>query len=236
MDTKKDCTLTGHIKLVARGISDNGQRFCKLRVNGDLGVRTIVVRETRLEDHRDQLEAIGANLVSRRAFAELENRIQANGSTRPTFHVVTRIEIRDDAMALPGGAYPETDKCEVALTDVPLEIQRKYMTRGTLNGWRGLARLARKNSRMMLAFSLQFVGPLSDVVSVEHVGVQLVEKDGGSGKSAIGVAASSAWGWDPDPVQADRNGFGQSWNSTVNNLERVFSGYNQTTLFLNETG
>jgi len=148
MDTKKDCTLTGHIKLVARGISDNGQRFCKLRVNGDLGVRTIVVRETRLEDHRDQLEAIGANLVSRRAFTELENRIQANGSTRPTFHVVTRIEIRDDAMALPGGAYPETDKFEVALTDVPAEIQRKYMTRGTLKKWQDLARLARGNSRM----------------------------------------------------------------------------------------
>jgi len=68
------------------------------------------------------------------------------------------------------------------------------------------------------------------------VGVQLCRGKGGAGKSAIGVAASSAWGWDPDPVQADRNGFGQSWNSTVNNLERVFSGYNQTTLFLNETG
>jgi hypothetical protein len=37
---------------------------------------------------------------------------------------------------------------------------------------------ARKNSRMMLAFSLHFVGPLSDVVSVEHVGVQLVEEKG----------------------------------------------------------
>jgi uncharacterized protein (DUF927 family) len=235
MDTKKECKRTCHIKLVARGISDNGQRFCKLRVKGDLGIRTIVVRETHLEGHRDQLEAIGAHLISRRAFTELESRIEANGSTRPTFHVVTRIEIRDDAMALPGGAYPETDKFEVALTDVPLEIQRKYMTRGTLKKWQDLARLARGNSRMMLAFSLLFVGPLSDVASVEHVGVQLVEEKGGSGKSAIGVAASSAWGWDPDPVQADRNGFGQTWNSTVNNLERVFSGYNQTILFLNET-
>ena len=116
-----------------------------------------------------------------------------------------------------------------------LEIQRKYMTRGTLKRWQDLARLARGNSRMMLAFSLPFVGPLSDVASVEHVGVQLVEEEGGSGKSAIGVAASSAWGWDPDPVQADRNGFGQSWNSTVNNLELWAAGYNQTLLFLNET-
>jgi putative DNA primase/helicase len=235
MDTQKKCKFTCHIKLVARGISDNRHRFCKLRVKGDLGIRTIVVRENHLQDHRDQLEAIGANLVSKRAFTELEIRIQANGLTEPTFNVVTRIEIRGDAMALPGGAYPETDKFEVALTDVPLEIQRKYMTRGTLNGWRNLARLARGNSRMMLAFSLHFVGPLSDVASVEHVGVQLVEEEGGSGKSTIGVAASSAWGWDPDPVQADRNGFGQTWNSTVNNLERVFSGYNQTILFLNET-
>jgi putative DNA primase/helicase len=165
----------------------------------------------------------------------LVHRIEANGLTKPTFHVVTRIEVRDDAMALPGGAYPKTDKFEVALIDVPLDIQRKYRTRGTLKSWRDLARLASRNSRMMLAFSLPFVGPMSDVASVEHVGVQLVEEEGGSGKSAIGVAASSAWGWDPDPVQADRNGFGSSWNSTVNNLERVFSGYNQTLLFLNET-
>ena len=235
MKSENNCKLTGHITLIGRGISDNKQRFCKLRVKGDLGIRTIVVRENRLEDHRDQLEAIGANLVSKSAFSELEKRIQANGFTRPTFHVVTRIEIRDDAMALPRGAYPKTDKFEVALTDVPLEIQRKYMTRGTLKGWRDLARLARGNSRMMLAFSLPFVGPLSDVASVEHVGIQLFEEEGGSGKSAIGVAASSAWGSDPDPVQADRNGFGQSWNSTVNNLERVFAGYNQTVAFLNET-
>ena len=85
MNTQKDCKLTGHIKLLARGISDNGQRFCKLRVKGDLGVRTIVVRETHLEDHRDQLEAIGAHLISRRAFTELESRIEANGSNETNF-------------------------------------------------------------------------------------------------------------------------------------------------------
>ena len=41
---------------------------------------------------------------------------------------------------------------------------------------------ARKNSRMMLAFSLHFVGPLSDVVSVEHVGVQPCRGKGGVGE------------------------------------------------------
>ena len=41
-------------------------------------------------------------------------------------------------MALPGGAYPKTNKFAVALTDVPAEIQRKYMTRGTVKGPRTL--------------------------------------------------------------------------------------------------
>ena len=234
MESQKDCKYTAHIKLLARGVSDNGQRFCKLRVKGDLGTRTIIVHENDLEGHRDQLEAVGANLVSKHAFTELEHRLQVHGLTKPRFQVVTRIEIRDAAMALPAGAYPKTDKFEVVLTDVPPEIQRKYMTNGTRRGWQELCRLGRGNSRMILTFSLAFVGPLSAVVSVEHVGIQLVG-EGGTGKSAIGVAASSAWGWDPDPVQADHNGFGQTWNSTVNNLERVFAGYNQTLLFLNET-
>ncbi|MGA2843351.1 MAG: DUF927 domain-containing protein [Steroidobacteraceae bacterium] len=235
MDSQKDHKFTSHIKIVARGISDTCQRFCKLRVKGDMGVKTIVVRENHLGDYRDQLEAIGANLVSRKAFNELEDRIQAQGLKTPTLKVATRIEIRDDAMALPGGPYPKTDKFEVALTDVPLEIQQKYSTKGTLEDWKqGLAKLGRHNTRIKLAFALPFVGPLSAIMSVEHVGIQLVG-EGGSGKSAIGVAASSVWGWDPNPVQADRNGFGQSWNSTVNNLERVFAGYNQTFLFANET-
>jgi len=45
----------------------------------------------------------------------------------------------------------------------------------------------------------------------------------------------SAWGWDPDPNVADRNGFGQNWNSTINALEQTLCGYNQTFLFLNES-
>ncbi len=236
MDSQKDHKFTSHIKIVARGISDTRQRFCKLRVKGDMGVKTIVVRENHLGDYRDQLEAIGANLVSRKAFNELEDRIQDYGLTKPTLKVATRIEIRDEAMALPGGPYPETDGFEVALTDVPLDIQRKYVTSGTIKAWKkDFGKLGRRNSRVILAFALPFVGPLSAVASIEHVGIQLVGKGGGSGKSAIGVAASSVWGWDPYHSQADRNGFGQTWNSTVNNLERWSAGYNQTFLFLNET-
>ena len=227
--------LTAHIKLVARGKSDNGQRFCKFKVKGDMGVKTLVVRENRLADYRDDLEAIGANVVSKAAFRELERRVQAFGLTKPTLDVVTRIEIRDGGMALPGGSYPKTNSFEVALTDVPKYIEEKYTTAGPLRAWKKeFGKVGRQNSRMILAFALPFIGPMSAVLPIEHVGIQLLG-EGGSGISAVSIAASSIWGWDPDPVQADRNGFGQSWNSTAKNLERWAAGYNQTFLLLNET-
>jgi uncharacterized protein (DUF927 family) len=138
-------------------------------------------------------------------------------------------------MALPGGPYPPTRSFEVALTDVPADLQAKFMVAGNLKGWRKLARLGQGNTRLICAFSLGFVGPLSAVLGVEHVALQLVG-EGGEGKSGIGVVSSSTWGWDPNPVVADRNGFGQNWNSTVNALERTLSAYNQTMLFLNEAG
>jgi hypothetical protein len=227
--------LTHHISIVARGNSDNGQRFCKLRVKGEMGVKTIVVRETNLQKHRDELEAIGANLVSRKAFSELEDRIQANGLTPPTFPVATRIEIREEGMALPGGPFPRTNKFAVVLTEVPREIQNKYQRAGSVKRWKkALSKVARGNSRVKLAFALPFVGPLSAVAPIEHVGVQLVGAPG-SGKSSLGTASTSVWGWDPDPVQADKTGFGKSWHTTVNNLDDWLPGYNQTYAFLNET-
>ena len=151
----------------------------------------------------------------------------------PTLKIATRIEIRRYAMALPGGPYPKTKSFEVALTDVPRDIQAKYLVSGDLDGWRALAEYGQGNSRMIFAFCLAFVGPLSAVTTVEHVGMQFVGS-GGEGKSGIGVVASSAWGWDPDPNVADRNGFGQNWNSTINAVEPTLCGYNQTFLFLNE--
>ena len=226
--------FTGHIELCGRGVSDNGQRFCKLRIHGDRGVKTLLVRETHLEDYKEELEAKGANLVAPEALRELIRRIQENGLKEPTLKIATRIEIRRYAMALPGGPYPKTKSFEVALTDVPRDIQAKYLVSGDLDGWRALAKYGRGNSRMIFAFSLAFVGPLSAVTTVEHVGMQFVSP-GGEGKSGIGVVASSAWGWDPDPNVADRNGFGQNWNSTINALEPTLCGYNQTFLFLNES-
>jgi len=205
----------GHIELCGRGVSDNGQRFCKLRIHGDRGIKTLLVRETHLEDYKEELEAKGANLVAPEALRELIRRIQDNGLKKPTLKIATRIEIRRYAMALPGGPYPKTKSFEVALTDVPRDIQAKYLVSGDLAGWRALAKYGRGNSRMIFAFSLAFVGPLSAATTIEHVGMQFVSP-GGEGKSGIGVVASSAWGWDPDPNVADRNGFGQNWNTTIN--------------------
>jgi hypothetical protein len=124
--------FTGHIELCERGFSDNDQRFCKLRIHGDRDVKTLLVRETHIQDYRDELEAKGANLVAPEASRELIRRIQDNGLNEPTLKIATRIEIRRYAMALPGGPYPKTKSFEVALTDVPPDIQAKYLVSGDL--------------------------------------------------------------------------------------------------------
>jgi len=137
------------------------------------------------------------------------------------------------AFFLPGCTIGEAEALPY-YDDLPDDIRAKYRTAGSLEDWQELCRLAKRNSRMILALALQFVGPLGGLMPIEFVGVQLVGV-GGTAKTAIGVAASSVWGWDPVATTADRVGFGSTWNSTVNNLERVFAGYNQTALFLDET-
>ncbi len=85
----------------------------------------------------------------------------------------------------------------------------------------------------MTCAALAFVGPMSVVVPLEHVGIQLVGQPQ-SGKTSILKVISSIWGW--SSTQTHDLGFGISWNTTRNALERTFGAYNQTLAPLDETG
>jgi putative DNA primase/helicase len=104
---------------------------------------------------------------------------------------------------------------------------------GTLEGWRRLERLAVGNSRLILALGVAFVGPLRLITPIEPVAFQLTGL-GGTGKTTIGAVASSVWGQRllggaPHPLCG-----GDSWNNTLNNLERVLATRDHTFSFLNE--
>ena len=130
---------------------------------------------------------------------------------------------------------PLRDGVEICLNDIPVETRSKYKCAGTPKGWQELAKYAIGNTRMMFAFALNFVGPVSVIWPRQSVAFQFTGPRG-SGKSAIAAVSTSTWGWNPDPTLGYKYGFGSNWNLTDNKLEIICKGYNHAMLFLDETG
>jgi putative DNA primase/helicase len=106
----------------------------------------------------------------------------------------------------------------------------RYGESGTLADWiKQVAAPAAGNSRLVLALSTAFAGPLADLLNDEGGGVHLV---GGSslGKSTALVVAGSVWGG------GGRGGFTQTWRATGNALEAIARAHSGTLLALDELG
>jgi putative DNA primase/helicase len=106
----------------------------------------------------------------------------------------------------------------------------RYATSGTLDDW--CARVAARasgNSRVLLALSVAFAGPVADLLEDEPGGVHLVGASS-TGKSTALLVAGSVWGG------GGRNGFAQTWRATGNGLEGVAKAHSGTVLPLDELG
>lgn len=106
----------------------------------------------------------------------------------------------------------------------------RYSENGTLGDWvKHVAAPAAGNSRLVMALSTAFAGPLADLLNDEGGGVHLV---GGSslGKSTALVVAGSVWGG------GGRGGFTQTWRATGNALEAIARAHSGTLLALDELG
>lgn len=106
----------------------------------------------------------------------------------------------------------------------------RYATSGTLDDW--CARVAARasgNSRVLLALSVAFAGPVADLLEDEPGGVHLVGASS-TGKSTALLVAGSVWGG------SGRNGFAQTWRATGNGLEGVAKAHSGTVLPLDELG
>lgn len=134
------------------------------------------------------------------------------------------------AFVLPGdvhGALPG----ERVVLDLPERPPPIYRDRGTLNEWRGqVAARCTGNSRLILAVSLAFAGPLLTPLNEEGGGVQL---RGASrlGKSTALKVAASVWG-PPDGSDS----FKRSWRATGNGIEGLAAQHNDGLLPLDELG
>jgi putative DNA primase/helicase len=153
---------------------------------------------------------------------------QVKTSARTT--VVNRCGWHDTAGGL---VYVQSDQTigDTGGDDVVLQadspIGGAFADRGTVAEWRdNVAAVARDNSRLILAISTAFAGPLLDVAGQDGCGVNL------EGASKIGKTTAMLMGvsvWGPRKHML-------TWRATSNGLEGIAAAHNDCTLFLDELG
>jgi putative DNA primase/helicase len=133
----------------------------------------------------------------------------------------------DHNFVLPNATIgPEGAK--TVLFQSPFEADHHLNVCGTVDDWRkNVGLYCSGNSRLILAASCAFAGPLLSVVGGECGGVHFVGATS-TGKSTALLVGGSVLGG------GGRNGFVESWRTTGNGLEAIAANHNDLTLFLDE--
>jgi putative DNA primase/helicase len=109
-----------------------------------------------------------------------------------------------------------------------VSVEHAFRQSGTLESWRqNVARYASGNSRLILAISAAFAGPLIGPCSAEGGGIHF-KGPSSIGKSTALHVAGSVWGG------GDTNGYVRAWRATANGLEGVATLHSDTLLCLDE--
>jgi putative DNA primase/helicase len=140
---------------------------------------------------------------------------------------VPRVGWHKDSFVLPGATIgPEG--AEPIIFQTPFEAEHGLSVSGTVDDWRNhIGRFCSGNSRLILAVSCGFAGPLLSLMGGESGGVHFVGATSTGKSTALMVGGSVLGG-------GGRNGFVQSWRATANGLEAIAELHNDLTLFLDE--
>lgn len=104
----------------------------------------------------------------------------------------------------------------------------RYAQAGTLEEWREkIGRHCRGNSRLILAVSSAFAGPLLKLLNMEGGGIHFTGTTSSGKSTALMVAGSVCGG-------GEGRGFGHQWRATGNGLEGLAQGHSDGLLILDE--
>jgi putative DNA primase/helicase len=146
----------------------------------------------------------------------------------PRTHVrsVNRTGWQDGAFVLPDAVIRPEDAEPVVYQ--PQALKNNYRVAGTVDEWRNhVGSLCRGNSRLLLAVSCAFAGPVLRLLGEESGGIHFYGPTS-SGKSTVAMVAGSVLGG------GGRDGFLSSWLATANGLEGSAALHNDTSLILDE--
>jgi uncharacterized protein (DUF927 family) len=140
---------------------------------------------------------------------------------------VNRIGWHDRIYALPDKIFGPRN-AESTIYQSKHDTAHHWTVRGTHKDWvENIGRLCIGNSRLILAVSCAFAGPLLHLLSAESGGFHLYGITSTGKTTALLVGGSVCGG-------GGQAGFVQTWRTTVNGLEAIAEAHNDATLFLDE--
>jgi putative DNA primase/helicase len=138
-----------------------------------------------------------------------------------------RVGWHGNSFVMPDDCYG-VDERDTLLLQSATAQEHAFRQSGTLESWRqNVGQYATGNSRLVLALSAAFAGPLIGPCSAEGGGIHF-KGASSTGKSTALHVAGSVWGG------GDANGYVRSWRATANGLEGVCLGHSDTLLCLDE--
>ena len=222
--------FTQDIRFLGVGVDSDQARYLVLQARKQGVIMRVGSLSVNAAAEYARLERAGVPLITSAAQTEFLNRAQREANQAPTYHVVTTTGWHGSTFYFPDEAVPQPEAKVEFYPDQELAgIYSRFVCAGTRDGTAELLSFFRGNSRLITFTALSLVGPLFGIMPLEVPSLQVVG-DPGSGKTAILVVASAAWGWGDDGF-----GFGTSWATTLNALEVTLEGYHQTLACLNET-
>ncbi|GAB2902793.1 DUF927 domain-containing protein [Microvirgula curvata] len=223
--------LCDRLEIVGSGIDDGGDayRLVKWISRIDKEPRLIAMANACIGE-RDcwaQLRAGGLAHSPRRAALEhLALYLQREGATT-LHHVTERGGWRNGAYILPSGEVIGEARPPVFYHG-DTSSAAAYQPCGTAEGWRdSVAKLARGNTRPMLAIGAALAAPLLHLVELESGGIHLFGPSG-CGKTTSAKAGASIWG--------EPRGQVLNWDSTALALANAAAARNDGLMLLDEMG
>lgn len=138
-----------------------------------------------------------------------------------------RVGWHGNSFVLPDDCFG-ADERNILLLQNATAHEHSFRQNGDLKSWQdNVARYAVGNSRLVVAISAAFAGPLIGPCSAEGGGLHF-RGASSTGKSTALLAAGSVWGG------GEVTGFVRSWRATANGLEGVALGHSDTLLCLDE--
>ena len=174
---------------------------------------------------RSELLSMGLILEPGRKARERLERYLMQSLSSARVRCVSKVGWFDKCYVLPNTSYGSTDGEEVVYQGSPT-AEQQFQVSGSAEDWReNVGKVCAGNSRLVLAVSAAFAGPLLHPLLAESGGLHF---RGGSsiGKTTALSVAASVWG--------RPEGYVNQWRATANGLETIALARNDGLLCLDE--